>query len=432
MSRFISIVRCAFVVALLAGVYVLPASALTSEEIVAQSKGSVVRILVEVKPGDNELLQHYNFKSGRKFKEPIRVKAGTGFIIKEDGYILTAYHVIAPLGMSPTIYVRLPKEGDQLAEVVAKDPERQIACLKIKKFGLEAMPLVATMPSVGNDVFTIGFPFAADTSEITDQEPTFAEGKIGALKQSRQESTFIQTNAAINLGNSGGPLIGRDGEVLGVIIGSADRSLKKIFEGMFSDTDIPVGIGFGTPSKPVIDMLKAAGIETQPVMPVVVTPPIKPPVTHPKPVWPWAIAGILLLIFAAIVLISKKKGQPVDQGKPTDAPIPPQPSFSKSTTISLGTLLCTEGELAGKTFSMTEKGLTIGRDNECDIRLNSEVISRRHSWIGPKGGDITVRDMGSTNGTFVNGKKVEGVLPLQKGDAISLSKSGQEIFQFAD
>lgn len=456
MSRFISIVRCAFVVALLAGVYVLPASALTSEEIVAKSKGSVVRILVEVKPEDKKLIDYYGLKDVRK---TIRHKAGSGFIVNKDGYIVTSYLVLPPSEAlrKQKVYVRLPKEGDQLAVEVTNDPDRQIACFRIKKSDLAPLSLTAEEPKVGNDVYAMGFPYAAVTSEITDQEPTFTEGKIGALKQTQQESTLVQTNAAINYGSTGGPLLNSDGQVVGVIIGTADKSLrnrniKKSLEGMLADKDIPVGISFATPSKLLSDMLLAAGIDTPPAVATapVVTPPgpavnndkIKPNDPNTEPggdtkktskgdIWLWGVVAVMVLLFGVVGAASILR-KPTPQEKSPDLPIPPQPSFSKSTTISLGTLLCTEGELAGKTFSMTEKGLTIGRDNECDIRLNSEVISRRHSWIGPKGGDIAVRDMGSTNGTFVNGKKVEGVLPLQKGDAISLSKSGQEIFQFAD
>lgn len=433
------LMRLGCVIVLLCVGYAVPASALTTEEVVAKSKDSIVRILIEVRPGDKGLLQHYNFKGDRRFKEPIRIKAGTGFVIREDGYILTAYHVVSPLGMSPNIYVRLPKEGDQLAEIVAKDPERQIACIKIKRFNLKPLALSEVMPKVGGDVFTMGYPFAADTSEITDQEPTFTEGKVGALKQSRQESSFIQTNAAINLGNSGGPLLGREGQVVGVIIGSADRTLKKLFEGLFAEKDIPVGIGFATPCKPTLDMLKAAGIEVAaakatpgPVAgPSAVEPDKAKAAGEKHGVLPVVIAGCLaLLLLAALVL--KKLGKSAPEEKAAPAPIQPQPDFPKNTTISLGTLICTEGELAGKTFPMTGNGLTIGRDNECDIMLSAEVISRRHSWIGPKGGDIAVRDMGSTNGTFVNGQKVEGTLILKSGDSVSLSKSGQEIFQFAD
>ena len=200
---------------------------------------------------------------------------------------------------------------------------------------------------------------------------------------------------------------------------------------MFADKDIPVGIGFATPSKPVFDMLKAAGIE----IPTVISDAGKGATDGGGiklgKVLPWLIIGIVVAIALILIAISRKRKSAPQEKSPATT-IAPQPVFAKNTTISLGTLLCTEGEFAGKTFSLTEKGLTIGRDDECDIKLKAEVISRRHSWIGPKGDDIVVRDMGSTNGTFVNGKKVEGTQALQKGDAVSLAKSGQEIFKFAD
>lgn len=427
--------------------YGLPAVAATTEDVVTNSKPAIVRILIEVKPGDNDLLQFYNFKSGRKLQEPVRVKAGTGFIINENGYILTAYHVIYPLGKSPTIYVRLPKEGDQLAEVVATDRERQLACIRIKKFGLPFLPFVQEMPSVGSDVFTMGFPFAADTSELTDQEPTFTEGKVGALKQSRQEATFIQTNAAINLGNAGGPLLSSDGKVLGVIIGSADRSLKKLFEVIFAETDIPVGIGFAAPSKPSIDMLKAAGIDfslassgvKQPEQPVQPAQPAAAPPPNPADTKKdktnltgiiALVAGMLVLGVVVFFMLSRKGKSPSVKIEPSTTFSPVSPS--RNTTISLGALRCSDGEYAGKVFPVTETGLSIGRGEDNDIHLDSEVISRKHAWIGPSGAEMVAKDLGSTNGTYVNGKRIQGSHPLQKGDIISLSKSGQESFLFGE
>lgn len=457
MLKLASIFRSIFFTALLFCVYVFPVSALTSEAIVSKSKESVVRILIEVKPGDTKLLRNYEFKSEKKINEPVRIKSGTGFIISPDGYILTALPVISPSGLSRNIYVRLPKEGDQLAEVVAKDADRKIACIKIKKFGLKPLLYSEETPKVGSDVFTMGFPYAADTSILTDQEPTFSQGKVGALKQSRQEATFIQTNTSINLGNSGGPLLGAEGQVLGIILGSPQSKeskdgtplglgldLTKMFLNMFvfDKNDVPVGIGFATPTKPIVDMLKSVGIEwqRQVVEPPVVKQPVqatdtgkdKQAISGDRGTNILSIIGILFVVTVIVgaAFVWKRKNTTASQEKTPDSMISSPTALSKSTAISLGSLRCSEGEFKGKNFSVTDKGLWIGRSPECDIALKSDVISRKHSWIGPVGADIVVKDVESTNGSFVNGKKVQGMQVLKNGDTVSFSKSGQESFQF--
>jgi len=408
--------------------------AITAEEIAVKSKPSTVRILIEVKPGENDLLQFYNFKETRKLKEPIRVKAGTGIIIHEDGLILTAYHVIFPLGKTPAIYVRLPKEGDQLAEVVTTDKERQLACLHIKKFRLPYLSLgdsSETRVKVGSDIYTIGFPFAAETSEITDPEPSFTQGKISAFKQSRQEATFLQTDAPINPGNAGGPIINTNGEVIGIIIGSADRSIQapyaKVLETIFKEKDIPVGIGFASPINPAKDMLKAAGLPwhepAEPVQPQKSAEPAKLSKSYNMYI---GVGVLIVVVIIGIVLFAIKKKKEDVQPLETMT----QPSFSKSTVYSFGSIKCTGGELAGKTYTITEKGLAIGRGSGNDINLSSDSISRKHAWIGPVAGEIVIKDMGSTNGTFVNDKQITGSQPLKVGDVIHLSRSGKDVFAY--
>jgi len=419
------------------------AGALQPEEIATKSKPAVVRILVEVKPGDKELSQYYGVPD--LMSEPIRVKVGTGFLIHEDGYILTAYHVVAPLDKNQPIYVRLPKEGDQLATIVATDKERQLACIKIKKFNMPYLPLgdsSETAVKVGSKVFTLGFPFAAETSEFTDPEPTFTEGSISAFKQSRHEATFIQTNASLNPGNAGGPMLNEEGEVIGIILGSAERRLRKVvFEPLFADLTIPMGIGFAIPVNPAKDMLKAtlqksdtAGTKLlwhtkgEPQETAGRTPETKPPLKKfgVKPLY-LLIAGGVFLLFGAVVFSMRKsrKNREIPAAVPTHEP------GLKSTSYSFGVIRCADGELAGKSFAITQKGLNIGRGAGNDISLSSETISRKHAWIGPVAGEVLIKDLGSTNGTFVNDKKIESPTLLKMGDKISLSKSGQDTFTFS-
>jgi S1-C subfamily serine protease len=466
-------------VAVLMGIMALSmtghAFALTTEEIVAKSKPATVRIMIEVRPGQRDLFDFYSYRFDRRFSEPKRVPAGSGVVVSPDGYILTAYHVVRPFDRQPNIYVRLPKEGDYPAEVVAEDKERDLLCLKIKKFGLTSLPLYTGKLEDGNKVFAMGFPRAAITSEISEQESTFTEGNIGAFKQTRQGATLIQTNVAINLGNAGGPLLNTEAQIIGIITGSADKQRRgtySMFERWFGG-EVPVGIGFASSITAAADMMKAATVpfdiagETPKATESgasatgggPVAPQGEPQVTPPPPPAPATIGGsvlavlsqykwlffgfglVLVALIAFVILsLTRKKAKPSSGEQPRQAASPgansssspsPSPAASpsaKNTTYSFGAIKCTGGELSGRSFNLSEKGLNVGRGSDIEISLSSETVSRKHAWIGPVAGEITIKDFGSTNGTFVNGKQIQGAERLKIGDVITFGKSGQDTF----
>lgn len=136
---------------------------------------------------------------------------GSGFIVDPKGYILTNYHVIEDTNK---ITVRLQSGEEYVAEVVGTDEETDVAVLKVNA-GKE-LPSVRLGDSgkaqVGDWVLAIGSPFGLDqtvTAGIISQI-----GRETPYASSFQK--FIQTDAAINRGNSGGPLVNMNGEVIGI------------------------------------------------------------------------------------------------------------------------------------------------------------------------------------------------------------------------
>ncbi|MFC1747267.1 DegQ family serine endoprotease [Pseudomonadota bacterium] len=134
---------------------------------------------------------------------------GSGFIVSEDGYILTNRHVIAE---ADEIIVRLNDRRELEAEVIGSDRRSDVAVLKVDASDL---PVVEVGDSrnlqVGEWVLAIGSPF--------DFDHTVTSGIVSALGRSLPNENyvpFIQTDVAINPGNSGGPLFNMDGEVVGV------------------------------------------------------------------------------------------------------------------------------------------------------------------------------------------------------------------------
>ncbi|MFW5824366.1 MAG: DegQ family serine endoprotease [Marinobacter sp.] len=139
-----------------------------------------------------------------------RRSMGSGFIVSEDGYVLTNNHVVEG---ADEVMVRLNDRRELPAEVVGTDPRSDMAILKIEDD--EDLPVVRIGDSSrlkpGEWVFAIGSPFGFDY--------TVTSGIVSATGRSLPSENyvpFIQTDVAINPGNSGGPLFNMDGEVVGI------------------------------------------------------------------------------------------------------------------------------------------------------------------------------------------------------------------------
>jgi hypothetical protein len=135
--------------------------------------------------------------------------SGTGFVVASDGYILTAAHVVDE---SETIQVTLGRNVYQ-AKVVKVDAEHDLALIRIEATGLPFLRIGNANTVTRQDpVWVFGFPFAQDIG--TGLSAT--SGHITAI-QTKEPNRLFQTDAAVNPGNSGGPLISNQGEVIGVL-----------------------------------------------------------------------------------------------------------------------------------------------------------------------------------------------------------------------
>ncbi|MGL1833570.1 DegQ family serine endoprotease [Rhodocyclaceae bacterium SMB388] len=137
---------------------------------------------------------------------------GSGFIVSQDGYVLTNAHVVAERGADTEVTVRLIDRREFTAEVIGSDPRTDIALLKIDAADLPTVRIGDPEQSrVGEWVVAMGSPFGFDN--------TVTAGIISAKARRLPAETyvpFIQTDVAINPGNSGGPLFNLAGEVIGI------------------------------------------------------------------------------------------------------------------------------------------------------------------------------------------------------------------------
>ncbi|HPF57700.1 MAG TPA: DegQ family serine endoprotease [Candidatus Competibacteraceae bacterium] len=173
-----------------------------------------------------------------------RSSVGSGFILSADGYVVTNAHVIEDMD---SIIVGLSDRTELPAEVVGKDSRSDIALLKVKTSNV--LPTVKigdiSKVKVGQWVLAIGSPFGFERSAT--------QGIISALGRSLPKDNyvpFIQTDAAVNPGNSGGPLFNLDGEVIGV--NSQIYSRSGGYQGLSFAVPIDVAME-------VIDQLKTGG-----------------------------------------------------------------------------------------------------------------------------------------------------------------------------
>src|SRR6202043_636336 len=173
-----------------------------------------------------------------------RIALGSGFIIDPSGYVVTNSHVV---GDASKVEVTLQDDSKYPAKIIGRDPKTDIALLKIKAD--KPLPYVtfgdSSAAQVGDWVMAVGNPFGLGGTVTT--------GIISARGRdihSGPYDDFLQIDAPINRGNSGGPTFNLKGEVIG------------INTAIYSPNGGSVGIGFAIPAnlaKPVIEQIKQHG-----------------------------------------------------------------------------------------------------------------------------------------------------------------------------
>ena len=203
----------------------------------------------QLPPGFEEFFRQFGGQVPNGNNETVTQRGGSlgsGFLISADGYIVTNNHVVSPARTNATveqITVTLSDRREYEAELVGRDAASDLALLKIKANNL---PFVnfgdSTRTRVGDWVVAIGNPFGLGG--------TVTAGIVSAVHRNLEAGLYdryIQTDASINTGNSGGPMFDLNGNVIG------------INTALISPTGGNVGIGFAIPAeqaRPVIEALR--------------------------------------------------------------------------------------------------------------------------------------------------------------------------------
>jgi serine protease Do len=432
------------------------------------------------------------------------------------------HHVIIPDG---SVYpFEIKQYGAPTGE--SNDQGKDVSVIKIEVKNAPILKLAdSDKVQLQDHVTVIGYPGAADTfnsgllSSKSALEATINDGKISAKKQASSGAPILQTSTAATHGNSGGPVLNDQSEVIGLLT----------FRGDTVNGQEVSGFSFIVPSNTVMEYVKSAGAtnvegptdtlfreglgyywdqyyssaipkfeevkrlfpqhsEVQGLIQSSQQAKAEGKEKSSFPFWIVAvIVGVLfllgllliILIVAFVVMRRRGKGKKLSPGTPDSGkghltPAPsraasspsPTPSYAKpaapmspppvvvagdqgmtvdlSRTIAIGedgnllkpnygSIRFVSGPLSGQQFDIRPDGEFIGRDGgSSQIVIGDPRISKRHLWIGVKGGRVVIADQNSRNGTFVNDPKSARVTEtsLNVGDVVILGESDVARFEY--
>ena len=223
------------------------------ETVVAVYTADVVRVVrSSATPQDDMLRRFFGLPAPRGREEGSAVEerrvpqgVGSGVIVREDGYIITNNHVVSDQRgeAADEVLVRLNDGRELSAEIVGRDPKTDVAVLKVEATGLPAAPIADSEEiKVGDIVFAIGNPMGIGLT-VTSGIVSATDRAIGIYGRDGYED-FIQTDASINQGNSGGALVDVQGRLIGINSAILSRSGGNI------------GIGFAIPSNLAVNITR--------------------------------------------------------------------------------------------------------------------------------------------------------------------------------
>lgn len=348
--------------------------------------------------------------------------------------------------------------GVQITTKTGKD----VAILKIEDRNFPTVRLGNSGDvQIGERVHVIGYP-SAGQSEILSQESkmvdqTINTGTISGSKIDIKGTPMIQTDVNIIWGNSGGPCINSNGHVIGVV------SYVGLAKGQaFS------GFNWLVPVNTVLEFIRAAGIDAQKqslfdtewekalnffskgknkdaekaIQSCLVYMPDQPDarklllsIKESEPQGTsvgWLIVflvGVGIVAAVIVFLFVGKKKKPSKQPHPKVDAQPTQVSpVSTARKEKLGRLVGRGKPIQDKVYEIETSGVKIGRiSDKNDLVIDDEEVSREHAWIGPEGDKMMVRDLSSTNGTFINSVSKGQIekAEIHPGDFVFIGKAGK-------
>jgi len=346
----------------------------------------------------------------------LHLSAGTGFFINKDGYLITNNHVIES-NINKFIIKNKFREYKDVV-LVKTYPKRDIAILKVKNYTKKTFLELQSPESIkkGLEIYTLGFPGVADLLEGMSFNSSQTKGIISKIDISHnpqypENYKFIQIDALINHGNSGGPLFSKKWTVLGInTLGAEGTNWAIHIEELIKTLDENnIKYTLSTEEIGTLDTTKMqenlSAIQSNSKLLFI------------------AISFIVAVLMLIIYFVKKNSNTSVKSGelsklirskmkkyKKREEIIPtppsPQPQPPKKKTVSILESLVPENSSLPIINLESKKSITLGRSNECDITINDTEVSKKHLRITLVGSLVEVEDLDSANGTYIDGKKL--------------------------
>jgi len=370
---------------------------------------------------------------------------GTGFVINKGGYVVTNNHVVR----GGTLFSVVP-DGQSLglesiikrpnAEVIWSSSDLDLAILLIKKEALSSLQLspitlTSNLPEKGQSVRAVGFPGVADSKTIKTSdivaESTFSSGVLGRLiengvwKKGGAPLKLVQHSAFINKGNSGGPLIDGCQRVIGI---NTQGAFDTVYDnkGRKTGGTFAAGFYYATDVRELINILSGRNITFTLDDDECLSSDEKLSGVIKEGFLIGAIGFVvmsLLVLYAmrspsgkkkvARVIETYSRSVPASGSKKADATQRAN-NFRTDASKSQASLIL-DGYGADKqryrvVISVDElynDEVVVGRDpSNKKYAIDDDSISRQHCVFYAQGNDLFIRDMDSTNGTYVNGRQL--------------------------
>ncbi|HEV2720864.1 MAG TPA: trypsin-like peptidase domain-containing protein [Thermoanaerobaculia bacterium] len=349
--------------------------------------------------------------------------------------------------------VKVPFRVERYSPALAQGGA-DLALLRVDRKNLPVVPLGdSDRVRVGESIWTFGYPAVASSSDEviggwlshdTDLEATLNPGSITAIKRDVTNTPVFQSNVAIYRGNSGGPAVNRDGDVIGISTwGHRDADVKflvpvNVAKGFLAAAKVPINVesDFSRHYRAALD---AAGDGRWPLASAELTNasrffPGSPDLLRFRadtdralkamPLWrqhPAASGALLVALVGAGVAIAvpatrRRQPKPLDVVTTSETFIAPSSGGGNGSILGKFTIL--NGSRAGQRLGLGGSGIRIGRESAiCEIVLENPKVSRLHAEVVSIDGKVLLIDRNSSNGTYVNDQKIDKRY-LKDGDII--------------
>jgi hypothetical protein len=378
------------------------------------------------------------------FSQDQFISSGSGFMINNQGIFITNNHVTAACQA-----IRVAFSENEKIEAVVKwsSEELDLSIIQLTDHDYPALSLVPLeLVAKGQEVIAIGYPGAADIlgSLRNFFDAKITAGKVSNITRDDLERDVIQTDAAVNPGNSGGPLLNVCGSVIGVNTFKPDftqRFMKELMDAITSGEaptiQPPEGINWAVQSSVLMTQLENQNIPYSKT--TFSCTGLKQQIyTNPMGVFIFTVS-FLFAIIALYLSVNRSRRQVFNQvlnqvgqtvmGKSRYLPAQKQPKadyrpFSKVR----GYLKGISGAFTGAEIPLEENGIVLGRDPKLAsivFEAQYKEIGRRHAHLAydSQTHDFVLEDLYSRHGTFIKNRK------LSVGEKVKL-KSG-DIFYLA-